>query len=157
MISYWVWLKITEANSTNVNVWPCFILFWKTPYNNTCIPGYNTIRVTKFTESKALSTPIWIFLDPQHFLSWYSFRPHASSESRYFLIRSPEWKIINMQQIWQYVDGENFNPERKCCRSVSKTSGCMWTGPKLWVEKSVISCSIWLFFFTTKGVQGQIF
>ena len=49
-----------------------------------------------FTSTSAPSTRIRIFLNPQLFLSGYGLRPHASgkfgSESRYFLIRSPEWK-----------------------------------------------------------------
>ena len=59
--------------------------------------------------SKAPSTRIRIFLNPQLFLSGYGYRPHAygefASKSGNFLIRSPEWKFFNPITFWIRVDG----------------------------------------------------
>ena len=38
---------------------------------------------------------------------------HASDESGYFLIRFPEWKIINRNESDDMFTGKFLNPERK--------------------------------------------
>ena len=59
--------------------------------------------------TKAPSTRIRIFLNPQLFLSGYGYRPHAygefASKSENFLIRSPEWKFLNPITVRIRVDG----------------------------------------------------
>ena len=57
----------------------------------------------------------WIgnkFLNPQLFLSGYSFRPHVSGESgirvrNFCWIRSPEWKFLNTLWIQNRVDAKS--------------------------------------------------
>ena len=65
--------------------------------------------VNNDTTSKAPSTCVRIFLNPQLLLSGYSYRPHASGEfankSGNFLICSPEWKFSSPVTFRIRVDG----------------------------------------------------
>ena len=70
--------------------------------------GMLIIRSSKH-ETKAPSTRIRIFLNPKLFLSGYGYRPHAYGEfarkSGNFLIRTPEWKLLNPITFRIRVDG----------------------------------------------------